>query len=255
MSESKKIQFEGLDIQWLQRPYRKNLSIQIKPSRKTRQIEIFVKSNVSTEQKLVLDFLREKKSWILKSVSQLKQRVEQAQQPNILAGEKFPFLGQMLQLRFVITPNKNIFFSVLDAYLNIHIPESQWNSLSEEQLATLWPVLQKFYKREAIQLIGERMQIWTATMQLHPKQVRFKNQTTRWGSCSSKGVINLNWRLIAAPLEVIDYILIHELSHLKHMNHSSQFWELVGRYCDHVSSSEKWLKNHGHSLDFLIRNK
>ena len=112
MSESKKIQFEGLDIQWLQRPYRKNLSIQIKPSRKTRQIEIFVKSNVSTEQKLVLDFLREKKSWILKSVSQLKQRVEQAQQPNILAGEKFPFLGQMLQLRFVITPNKNIFFSV-----------------------------------------------------------------------------------------------------------------------------------------------
>ena len=70
-----------------------------------------------------------------------------------------------------------------------------------------------FYKREAENLISDRIKIWSEQMNLRPNTVRFRNQKSRWGSCSSRGSISINWRLIGAPLEVIDYILVHESGH------------------------------------------
>lgn len=236
---------------WQQTSYRKNLSLQIKPDKKSDKLLLFVKSNKSVSHSMVIDFLLEKRTWIQKSLLKLKSYLQQNQGPQLNNGELFPYLGSPRQLRFVMTPNKKVFFSIHNNHLNIHIPEKQWNQIQEQDLKSFWPELQIFYKRESQQFISSRIQIWCQIMNLHPHKIRFKNQSTRWGSCSSKGIINLNWRLIAAPLDVIDYILIHELAHLKHLNHSAQFWNLVDQFCPHVQSSEKWLKQHGASLDFL----
>ena len=81
-------------------------------------------------------------------------------------------------------------------------------------------------------------------------KVNLKYTTSRWGSCSSKGNINLSTRLLFAPEDVLDYVIIHELAHRKEMNHSSRFWNLVAGAMPDYKEKEKWLKEHGKTCDF-----
>lgn len=80
------------------------------------------------------------------------------------------------------------------------------------------------------------------------RSVSVRNQRTRWGSCSRRGVISLNWRLIQTPDSVRDYVMLHELAHLKHLNHSARFWAEVKRLCPDYEQAEAWLKRSGRSV-------
>ena len=79
-------------------------------------------------------------------------------------------------------------------------------------------------------------------------RVTLRKQKTRWGSCSSVGNLNFNWRLIMAPIEVIDYVVVHEICHLKEMNHSSHFWKLVEESISYHKKAKKWLKEYHYLL-------
>jgi len=76
------------------------------------------------------------------------------------------------------------------------------------------------------------------------RRVTVRNQRSRWGSCSRRGTISLNWRLVQTPIFVRDYILLHELAHLREMNHSPRFWREVARLCPDFAQAERWLKQH-----------
>lgn len=104
------------------------------------------------------------------------------------------------------------------------------------------------YKHTAKQVFPERINYYERLIGVQAGQIRIKDQKTRWGSCSSKGNINLNWRLILAPEEVMDYVIIHELCHLKEMNHSKAFWELVEQICPDYREQKRWLKENAHQL-------
>lgn len=80
------------------------------------------------------------------------------------------------------------------------------------------------------------------------RRITVRNQRTRWGSCSCRGTISLNWRLIQIPPEVCEYVILHELCHLRHMNHSPQFWAAVGNVCPEYEKREAWLKTHNIAL-------
>ncbi len=77
-----------------------------------------------------------------------------------------------------------------------------------------------------------------------PRRVVVRNQRSRWGSCSARGTISLNWRLVQAPPEVRDYLIVHELMHLRQMNHSPRFWDLVAAACPDYQRRERWLDDH-----------
>jgi len=79
-------------------------------------------------------------------------------------------------------------------------------------------------------------------MEIVPNKVFLKNQRTRWGSCSVKGNLNFNRALAGAPAEVVDYVVIHELAHLREMNHSPRFWEIVDRWCPEQKAHRRWLR-------------
>jgi len=79
-------------------------------------------------------------------------------------------------------------------------------------------------------------------------RVSVRNQRSRWGACSAKGVITLNWRLIQMPPSVSDYVIFHELSHVKHPNHSRRFWRAVASICDDWRDAERWLRRHGREI-------
>ena len=82
------------------------------------------------------------------------------------------------------------------------------------------------------------------------RRVMVRDQKSRWGSCSVRGCVSLNWRLIQAPDFVIDYIILHELTHLRHLNHSGRFWAEVERVCPEYGAAERWLKENGAKLRF-----
>jgi predicted metal-dependent hydrolase len=79
---------------------------------------------------------------------------------------------------------------------------------------------------------------------LPARRVTVRNQRSRWGSCSRHGTISLNWRLIQTPTHVQDYIILHELCHLREMNHSARFWREVERVCPNSAAAERWLNQH-----------
>ena len=82
----------------------------------------------------------------------------------------------------------------------------------------------------------------------NPGRVTIRNQKTRWGSCSSTGAISLNWRLVQVPAFVRDYVILHELVHLDHLDHSSRFWEQLAKACPNFNAAEAWLKLHGNRI-------
>ncbi len=112
----------------------------------------------------------------------------------------------------------------------------------------LRPTLEAHFQRLAkIELTARTWEL-AAVTGMEVKEVTVRNQRTRWGSCSSGGVISLNWRLIQAPYFVRDYIIHHELMHLKEMNHSARFWARVAEVCPDWESAERWLKRNGSLL-------
>jgi hypothetical protein len=102
---------------------------------------------------------------------------------------------------------------------------------------------------EARLLITERVSKLSKIYQLQPKQVSIRNQRTRWGSCSSSRTLSFNWRLVMVPAEVMDYVIIHELSHMDEPNHSTRFWVLVAARCPEYKKYRLWLKHNSHLLN------
>lgn len=103
-------------------------------------------------------------------------------------------------------------------------------------------ILYEWYRTQAATWLPSRLNELAKTLQYRDFTVRIKEQKTRWGSCSARRNINLNWRLIMAPIEVAEYVMIHELCHLQEMNHSQKFWALVQQAMPNYEESRRWLR-------------
>ena len=97
-------------------------------------------------------------------------------------------------------------------------------------------------------LLGERTALYAERMQVSYKRITIRDQKTRWGSCSTAGNLNFNWRLVLAPREVLDYVVVHELCHRREMNHSQAFWKEVEKILPDYRERQKWLKDNGWRL-------
>ena len=117
-----------------------------------------------------------------------------------------------------------------------------------ENGADLRPTIERHLWRLAAKELPPRVLEYAALHQLPVCRISVRNQRSRWGSCSRRGTISLNWRLIQTPSFVRDYILIHEIMHLREMNHSSRFWREVERACPDYETAERWLKQHSSLL-------
>jgi len=106
----------------------------------------------------------------------------------------------------------------------------------------LRPVVEQHLWRLAAPELKSRVLELAALNQIRVQRVTVRNQRSRWGSCSRRGAISLNWRLVQTPEFVRDYIVLHELAHLREMNHSPRFWQEVARLCPSFAEAEKWLK-------------
>jgi predicted metal-dependent hydrolase len=109
--------------------------------------------------------------------------------------------------------------------------------------------MEKWYRKKADRIINDRVGVYIDKIGKEPKIVKVKEQKRRWGSCTSKGNLYFNWRCIMAPPPIIDYIVIHEMSHLVHPNHSKRFWQKVESILPDYKKRRKWLRDNGLRLD------
>lgn len=182
--------------------------------------------------------LRDNAAWVVEKTREYDKHREQAPERQFEEGESFPYLGKPHEVVIEQRP----WSSVVDGTLRLaeyHVT----NTSIERALETL-------YRRNARQRFGRRADHFAEDMGVEYDQIEIRNQRTRWGSCSTNGTLGLNWRLMMAPSEIIDYIIIHELAHLKEANHSPAFWSLVAEYDPDYESHSEWLAENSARLIF-----
>ena len=179
--------------------------------------------------------LRQHTAWVLKQRQrQQKMAALAAAQPS-LAPDTLLLRGQTLPYRVLPAPILKG-AAVFDGHtLNVQVPIAADASVAAA-------VLQTWYLEQALSDIRAGVQRRAEAMQVRPAKISLRDQRRRWGSCSSKGNLSFSWRLILMPPDVLDYVVVHELAHLRHMNHSPKFWALVSQYCPNYKQHAAWLK-------------
>ncbi|GLX79372.1 hypothetical protein tinsulaeT_27120 [Thalassotalea insulae] len=123
--------------------------------------------------------------------------------------------------------------------------KKRYQAVSEQaQQRQLKKQLELWFKQQLEQIIEQRFVRLTQQIQLTPSAVKIRRYKARWGSCDNRGLVSFNYLLAMVPDWVIDYVIIHELCHLKHLNHSADFWRLVERYSPNYQDAKHWLKQH-----------
>ncbi|MCT7617506.1 M48 family metallopeptidase [Aliarcobacter butzleri] len=162
----------------------------------------------------------------------------------------------------LIEIKSNIYFSLYDAkilvekrknWLEDAIKKVSKNALLEDEFLYLGEVkklqdyniknLDKFYKNEIEKILPNIVETFSKKMDLYPTSISYRKNKRTWGSCNFKNGLNFNILLMKFPLEIMQYVVIHELSHIKHKNHSKNFWSLVEKYCPNYKQIEKEFKN------------
>ncbi|WP_421790828.1 M48 family metallopeptidase [Hyphobacterium sp.] len=175
-------------------------------------------------QRQIDSVLKEKSDWITLKLDEWAKRP--APQNRLFGtGERFPFLGHELTLDVIAHPTRaRTCVERQDNILRIEIDRHLQGEMRE---TTLRKGLERWYRREAEADFPARVQDYANQLGQTASKVVIRDQKRRWGSCDSKGVIRLNWRLIGAEPDLIDYVCAHEAAHLLVPNHSARFWALV----------------------------
>ena len=134
---------------------------------------------------------------------------------------------------------------LIEGRLQLILPAKISSCLSEGELRDQ---MHLSFRAAARETIAARVAFFEQVVGVHPRSIRIKGQKTRWGSCSARGLLNFNWRLILAPPPVLDYVVVHELCHLVHLNHSSSFWARVKAVLPAYPEARAWLTEHGATL-------
>ena len=184
------------------------------------------------------ELLQENAAWVVD-----KQRTYDSYRARIPdrtfeAGERFPYLGAEREL--VIEPRPN--HEVTDDAIQLRQSAIEQSSVKQ--------VLENFYRSRARAYFTDRLDHYAACMDVDYETLELRNQRTRWGSCSTGGTISLNWRLIMAPPEVVDYLVVHELAHLTEQHHGREFWQRVGEQVPVYKEKAAWLEQNSVKLIF-----
>jgi predicted metal-dependent hydrolase len=230
------IHFENLRVEIWRRPYQRSLNLRVRAQGLVR-----VTCGRSVSRCAILDFVRESRTFIDRCQSELAETAARFPEKRYVSDEIFMFFGEEWPLEVVWTWEPRVRVQPLERRLEMLAPLS--STLAQRRRA-----MHAFYRRQARMHLEERIAHFAARMDLRPAKVSVRGQRTRWGSCTTEGKISLNWKLLAAPEWVIDYVVVHELAHLKHMNHSPRFWDLVGAYHPDPRSARRWLRENEPAL-------
>ena len=220
--------------------------------RKTTSISISVEGKVTiscplkTSDEAVRRLVKEKSAWIIKKLNEIDNRPKQ-QQHSFLNGECFMLFGKKFLLRVVPTNDSaranTVHLMESEQIIEVYCTPDAHNKSVRESLL-------KWYIGQLDCVINNRFEYFSKLLQVSPKKVYLKELKSCWGSCSSKGNVSINWRLVMAPPHILDYVVVHELCHMREMNHSERFWKWVASVYPDYKQARAWLKKNSRMLVF-----
>ena len=217
-------------IEKIIRSKRKTISLQI-----TDKATLIIKAPYEVSEQTIKDIIAKHAKWINKKREEILSRDPKFIKKEFVNGEGFLYLGKHYKLTIVDKQAEPLVFK--NGFF-----------LSKAYLPIAREVFVNWYRERAYEKISERVEWYAKKRGFKYNKINITNAQKRWGSCSAKGNLNFSWRLIMAPLCVIDYVVVHELVHLEEMNHSKSFWNKVKMLMPNYEKYKNWLKKNGHLL-------
>jgi predicted metal-dependent hydrolase len=189
-------------------------------------------------------FVAEKQRWIERTLERYEAAVREAPRTILADGGSVPYLGERLELVVPVEPGRT----------RPHVArrgERLIVKVASGGRAEVEDALERWYRKRAREEIAMRLDYATARAGTDWTRLSIRGQRTRWASCSQDGAMSFNWRLLLAPVEILDYVVEHEVAHLEILDHSKRFWKLLGSRCPDYREHERWLKANGHTLTLI----
>lgn len=205
----------------------------------------------------VREFVQSKADWIIQKRQEVAEHQSKKMTHTYQSGDVFLYLGDEYVLTLVVAGRKRV--ELVRETMNETIVACAQECLKYRNKLILYTTsfepqkiekqLKEWYKKQATEYITNRVEYFAQMIPGEYYGIVMENRKGRWGSCSSKGELTFNWRLMLAPPEIIDYVVVHELCHLKHMDHSPTYWKAVGSVFPDYMVRREWLKENGISLN------
>ncbi len=211
--------------------------------------EVRVVAPVHAPQEEIERFMRDKEGWMRSRSHNHRRQWRQIREKKFAHGQRFLFMGKKYELSVFNGEDLRTRFLFDGRRMKVCIPRH----VEEDRLREILirKELLAWYRYQAREIIGSRVFHYCRLMKTDVQKIAIREQKRIWGSCHpSRGVIHLNWRLIFAPIEVIDYVVVHELCHLKVANHSRRFWRCVQKVLPDYKLRQRWFKSH--SVDLAL---
>ena len=192
----------------------------------------------------IAELVASQAEWLLSSID--KQQAKWPAKMTLQSGGTVPLFGE--PIRYIedhVTAVRSLQVRLEGDQVCAFLKTHRQLKLPQATLQQKW---MRFYRQQLADYLLPRLVILAAEMGVTPGEVTIRTYRSRWGSCYADGRIQFNWRLAMAPKPVIDYVIVHELCHLVHPNHSRDFWQLVQQYCPDMLKHKAWIKQQGPAL-------
>ncbi|MCL6570349.1 MAG: M48 family metallopeptidase [Bacillus sp. (in: Bacteria)] len=187
-----------------------------------------------TSEQSVLQLIEEKWDWVQEKIKEMKDRTLEPKEKVYNHGESFLYLGNTYPIQIYQD------IDILQDHVvfegdKLHIYVKQ---LEDERIKQ---ALKRFYFQQCKALVEKSIQSYQSNFKVKPRSIRISDSKSTWGTCDSKLQLTFNWKLAMAPLQVIDYVVVHEMCHMVHLNHDRSFWRLVGKILPDYEQRQNWL--------------
>jgi predicted metal-dependent hydrolase len=184
------------------------------------------------------DLLRRKASWVIEKHREYERYREQVPERRHEAGETLPYLGEPHE----VVVEQRSYSVVDDGALRLARHHVEDTSVKR--------ALETLYRRNAREMFEALAVRYATAMSVEYERIEIRNQRTKWGSCSSSGTLSLNWRLLLAPEAIVEYLVVHEVAHLREPSHEPPFWNLVAEHDSQYEAHKEWLEDNSLQLIF-----
>ena len=185
--------------------------------------------------------LLEKGAWILRQLQRLEDTAACSTNSSLTHGATVLYQGVPHSLLLLADGGKKAQVTRKQGAIAIHLAEL----VGYDNDPAVIRALKNWFGEQAQSRLLERTRYWASHIGVTPLRITLRDQKTRWGSCSCRGSISFNWRIIMAPPPVLDYLVIHELCHMLQPNHSPKYWQEVSRWCPDYALHRRWLRQNG----------
>lgn len=208
--------------------------------------KVEVVAPIKVAEHKIHQFVQAKQQWIVQALAKIEAKSRQHKNlvPVVYGhGAEILYQGEPYKLAIKPSKLKRVKIEFCQEFI-AHVPDA----LMPDHSANIKEALIRWMKKESKIQVERLVKQHAEKKQLFPKTIKIKTQKSRWGSCGIHNDININWLLIIAPPEVLEYVVVHELCHIKIKNHSAHFWALVAEHLPDYQNRRHWLKKHGSRL-------